>query len=106
MLKVGRLGWEGQRNICSCAFHPLPFFPFSYFLYPEKDLPAGFFIIIYFWLCWVFTAVSAFSSCGECGLLSRVVPWLLTAVASLVAAHGLSSCGSRALEHKLSNCGT
>ena len=60
----------------------------------------------------------AFSSCGEQGLLFVVVRGLLIAVASLVAEHGLlgaqisvvvalrlSSCGSRALEHRLSSCG-
>ena len=30
----------------------------------------------------------------------------LGAQASVVVAHGLSSCGSRALEHKLSSCGS
>ena len=61
----------------------------------------------------------AFSSCHERGPLFVVVRGLLIAVASLVAehgllgtqtsvvvAHGLSSCGSRALEHRLSSCGT
>ena len=61
----------------------------------------------------------AFSSCSEQGLLFVVVRRLLTAVASLVAEHGLqahglqqlqhtgfSSCGLRALEHRLSSCGT
>ena len=53
----------------------------------------------------------AFSSCGERGLLFVAVRGLLIAVASLVAAHGLyacglSSCGSQALEHRLSSCGT
>ena len=60
----------------------------------------------------------AFSSCGEGGLLFVVVCGLLIAVASLVAEHGLqacklqqlwhmgfSSCGLRALEHRLSSCG-
>ena len=59
----------------------------------------------------------AFSSCGEWGLLFVVVHGLLVAVVSLVAEHklwvqasvvvagGLSSCGSRALEHRLSSCG-
>ena len=36
--------------------------------------------VIYFWLCWVFCFVWAFSSCGDWGLL--------IAVASLVAEHG------------------
>ena len=61
----------------------------------------------------------AFSSCGEQGLLFVVVCGLLIAVASrcgaralgvwasVVAAHGLSSCGRRALEHAgFSSCGT
>ena len=59
----------------------------------------------------------AFSSCGERGLLF-VACWAshcggfswcgaraLGAGASVVAAHGLSSCGARALEHRLSSCG-
>ena len=48
-----------------------------------------FFKFIYFWLHWVFVAVRAFSSCGEQGLLFIAVCGLLTAVASLVAEHGL-----------------
>ena len=55
----------------------------------------------------------AFSSCGERGLLFLVVRGLLMVVASLccrarasvVVARGLSSCGSRALERRLSRCG-
>ena len=79
---------------------------------------------MYFWLCWVFAA--ACSSCGEWGLLQQwrvgatlvAVHGLLIAVASLVVEHrlqahklqqlwhaGFSSCGSWALEHRLSSCG-
>ena len=59
----------------------------------------------------------AFSSQGERGLLFVTVSGLLIEVASgcgaralgarvsVAAALGLSSCGSRALEHKLSSCG-
>ena len=60
----------------------------------------------------------AFSSCGEWGLLFVVGCGLLIAVASLccgaeavgeqvsvVVARGLSSCGSRAPERRLSSCG-
>ena len=54
----------------------------------------------------------AFSSCGEQGLLFVAVrglplsgAWALGVRASVVAACGLSSCGSRALEHRLSICG-
>ena len=61
--------------------------------------------------------VRAFSSCGEQGLLFVAVRRLLIAVASrcraralatwtsVVVAHGLSSCGLRALERRLSSCG-
>ena len=61
----------------------------------------------------------AFSSCGERGLLFVAVRRLLIAVASLcyrawalgmqdsvVVSCRLSSCGSRALEGRLSSCGT
>ena len=60
----------------------------------------------------------AFSSCGERGLLFIVVHGLLIAMASLccgaqalgvqasvAVAHGFSSCGSQALECRLSICG-
>ena len=49
-----------------------------------------FILFIYFWLHWVFVAVRGlFSSCGERGLLFVAVHRLLTALASLVAEHGL-----------------
>ena len=41
-------------------------------------------LFIYFWLCWIFTAVRAFSSCGEQRLLFIAVHGLLIVVASLV----------------------
>ena len=61
----------------------------------------------------------AFSSCDKWGLLFIAVhglliemaslcygAWSLGTRASVVVAHGLSSCGSQALEHRLSSCGT
>ena len=61
----------------------------------------------------------AFSSCGEWGLTLRCGAWAshcggfsccgaraLGARASVVVARGLSSCGSRGLECRLSSCGT
>ena len=61
----------------------------------------------YFWLCWVFVPVQAFSNCGEWRLLFIAVHRLFIMVAS-VAEHrfwgaqasvvtvcGLNSCGSR-----------
>ena len=55
--------------------------------------------------------MQAFSSCGERGLLFIEMHGLLIAGASLVVEHrlqarGLSSCGSRAIERRLSSCGT
>ena len=52
----------------------------------------NFYLFIYlfmFWPRWVFLAAWAFSSCSEQGLLFFSVHRLLTAVASLVAEHGL-----------------
>ena len=57
-----------------------------------------------------------FSSCGEPGLLFVAVRGLLIVVASrgaralgvqasVIAALGLSSCGTQALERRLSSCG-
>ena len=42
---------------------------------------------------------------SHCGGLSRCGAWAVGARASVVAVRGLSSCGSRALEHRLSSCG-
>ena len=71
-----------------------------------------FILFIYFWLRWVFAAARGlFSSCGERGLLFLAVRGLLIAVASPCVQStgsrrtGFSSCGSRALEHRLSSCG-
>lgn len=68
-----------------------------------------------FWLCWVFIAERLFSSCIELGLLvvhrlrySGFSCWspVLGHLCSVVAACGLSSCSSWALEHKLCSCST
>ena len=87
--------------------------------WPTELLYISFYVclFIYFWLCWVFVAVRAFSSCSEWELLFVVVRRLLTVVASrcgaqalgtqasLVVARELTSCGSWALERSLSSCG-
>ena len=70
-----------------------------------------FILFIYFWLCWVFVAARRFSlvgesgatlRCGErashCGGFSHCGAWALGVRSSVVAA--------RALEHRLSSCGT
>ena len=46
-------------------------------------------LFIYFWLCWVFVATKAFSSCGEWGLL------LLWGADSAAVAHRLSCSAAR-----------
>ena len=82
------------------------------------------FLFYFFYLFYLFLAVlglrccaRAFSRCGERGLLFITVRRLLTVVAShwgaqalctqasVVAACRLSSCGSWALERRLSSCG-
>ena len=40
-----------------------------------------------------------------CGAFSCCGAWALGTWASVVVAHGLSSCGSQALECRLSSCG-
>ena len=75
-----------------------------------------FFIIIYFWLCWVFVAAQEFSSCEEwdllsscgveashCGGFSCSRGQALGDRAWVVATHRLSSCGSQAREHRVSS---
>ena len=67
------------------------------------------FFIIYFiylfWLRWVFVAVCGLSLVAASGGFSCCGAWALGARASVVVLHGLSSCGSRALERRLSSCG-
>ena len=73
------------------------------------------FIYLFIWLHWVFVAAHVlFSSCGECrcqawashcGGFSCCRARALGAWASVVVACGLSSCGSRAPERRLSSCG-
>ena len=70
------------------------------------------YLFIYFWLCWVFVpalrlslvAVSGGYSSLRCMGFSLQWPLLLQSTGSRCA--GFSSCGSRAVEHQLSSCGT
>ena len=68
-------------------------------------------LFIYFWLHWVFVAVRGLSLVAESGGSSSLrcagfsLRWLLL-LRSMGSRHaGFSSCGSRALEHRLSSCG-
>ena len=68
--------------------------------------------LIYFWLCWFFITVWAFSSCSEWVCSRAVVCGLLISVASLVIEHRLSDTqasvvvGPWALNHRLNSCST
>ena len=78
--------------------------PFSFF-------GKKFIYLFYFWLCLVFAVVQAFFLVAVLRLRIVVASLVVThglqgAWASVVTAHGLRSCGSRALEHRLSSCGT
>ena len=72
-----------------------------------------FIYLFIYWLSWVFVAACGFSlvvasrgySLLWCAGFSCCGAWALGTQASGVVARGLSSCGSRALEHRLSSCG-
>ena len=77
------------------------------------------YLLIYFWLCWVFVATRRLSlvavsgghsvavcRLSQCSSLSRCRAQAVDTQASEVVACGLISCGSRALEHRLSGCGS
>ena len=85
---------------------------------PGRLFLSLFILFIYFWLRWAFVAVHGLSlvaasgatlRCGaqasHCGGFSCCGARAVGAWASVVVAHGLSSCGSQALEHRLSSCG-
>ena len=70
-----------------------------------------FFKLISLWLCWVFIAVCGLPLVVASGVSSLMVNELLIVVASRCGAQalgcvGFSSCGTWALEHRLSSCGT
>ena len=71
-----------------------------------------FYLFIYFWLCWVFVTVLRFSlvavSRGYSSLQCEGFSfWWLLLLRSTGSRHtGFSSCGLRALERRLSSCGS
>ena len=70
------------------------------------------YLFIYFWLHWVFVAASGLSLVAVSGGYSSLwcagfsLRWLLLLQSMGSRCVGFSSCGSRALEHRLSSCGT
>ena len=71
-----------------------------------------FYLFIYFWLCWVFVAAWGLSLVTVSGGYSSLwcagfsLRWLLLLRSLISRCTGFSSCGSRALERRLSSCGT
>ena len=60
-----------------------------------------------YWLCWVSVAVQGLSLVLETrGYCSVEVQWFLLLQSTDSRHVGFSSCGSLALEHRLSTCGT
>ena len=72
----------------------------------------NFYLFIYFWLRWVFVAVCGLSLVAVSGGYSSLwcagfsLRWLLLLWSAGSRREGFSSCGSWALEHRLSSCGT
>ena len=68
-------------------------------------------LFVCFWLCWVFVAVCGLSLVAASGGYSLLrcagfsLWWLLFLRSMGSRCTGFSSCGSRALERKLSSCG-
>ena len=69
------------------------------------------YVFINFWLCLVFVAVHGFSLVAASGGYSSLqcvgfsLRWLLLLQSTGSRCEGFSSCGSWALEHRLSSCG-
>ena len=91
---------------------------FFFFIYASKKRFFCFFFLInlfvlfiYFWLCWVFVAAHGLSLVAASGGYSSLqctgfsLRWLLLLQSTGSRACGLSSCGSWALERRLSSCG-
>ena len=109
--------WDGKRLDLSLYFTAPKYFKTPRKVLKTKDIFAAniyqsssfivyihIILCIYFCLCWVFAA-----ACGL-SLVAASGSGLLIVVVSLVVEHGLwarglSSCGTWALEHRLSSCG-
>ena len=100
-LFLGSLFYSIDACVCICASTMLVFFFFNLFI-----------LLIYFWLHWVFTVLHGLSlavvSSGYCSLWCAgfLLQWLLLLWSTGSRHVGFSSCGSRALERRLSSCGT
>ena len=94
-------------TICISSLKKCLFKSFAYFL---KKIYL-FILFICFWLCWVFLAacvLSLVAASGGYSLLQCVdfsLRWLLLLRSTGSRHAGFRSCGSRALERRLSSCG-
>ena len=82
-----------------------------FFFFKQREF-YFFYLFIYFWLRWVFVAVCRLSLVAASGGYSSLqfmgvsLQWLLLLQSTGSRHAGLSSCGSWALECRLSSCGT
>ena len=78
---------------------PFLFFYFTFGYIGSSLLRSGFLS-----LCGVGATLHCGAQASHCGGFSCCGAWALGTRASVVVAHGLSSCGSQALEHRPSSC--
>ena len=77
----------------------------------DKAFKVKFLFIYLLFIYFIYLFLVALGLCcgawaSHCGGLSCCRARALGTLASVVVAHGLNSCGSRALERRLSSCGT
>ena len=100
-LPVAAIGFHHDcRFVCFCLFFNQFIYLFIFGCVGSSLLRVGF---LQLWRAAVTPRCSAWAS--HCGGFSCCRAWALGTQASVVVAHGLSSCGSQALEHRLSSCG-
>ena len=95
----------GRRILNHCASREAPPCLIYLFIYLFN-------LFIYLWLCWVFVAVRGLCLVAASGGYSSLkcagfsLRWLLVLRSTGSRCAGFSSCGSRALERRLSSCGS
>ena len=92
-------------NISFITEHTLFIFKFIY-LFIFGCVGSSLLCVGFLWLRWVGATLCCSAWASHCSGVSCCRAWALGVRASVVAARGLSSCGSRAPEHRLSSCGT
>ena len=107
------LVWKEAEIKCTCVLVHTPTHTINWLcLFQKGGAFLCFFNFIYFWLRWVFVAVRELSlvaaSRGYASLrcMSFSLRWLLLLRSPACRRVGFGSCGSWALERRLSSCGT